>query len=62
MNAFVVEHWVSCSRFTVLVATDERGVVLRKGSAPLVARFAGQPLKNLLGWARSLGGFRYELL
>jgi hypothetical protein len=55
-----VQHWVSCSRFTVLVETDERGIITR--AAPIVRRFEHQPLANLLRWARSLGGFIYELL
>lgn len=56
----MVIHWVSCAKFTVRVETDERGVVT--GGAPLVRKFKGQPLKNLLAWARSLGGFQYEVL
>ena len=55
-----VKHWVSCLRFTVMVETDVRGIVT--GGAPIVRRFQGQPLKNLLAWARSLGGFQYEVL
>jgi hypothetical protein len=55
-----VKHWVSCTRFTVLVETDERGVIV--GGAPIVRRFIGQPLHALLKWARYLGGFRHELL
>jgi len=47
-------HWISCRRFTVAVRTDERGVIV--WAAPIVRVFIGQPLENLLGWARRQGG------
>lgn len=60
MRSSMRHHWVSCAKFTVRVDTDERGIVT--GGAPLVRKFKGQPLKNLLAWARGFGGFRYEVL
>jgi hypothetical protein len=56
----MVMHWVSCERFTVRVDTDESGRIA--WAAPVVRKFTGQPLANLLRWARGLGGLRYELL
>jgi hypothetical protein len=54
------EHWISCLKFTVRVTTDDEGKIVK--AAPLVRKFIGQPLANLLRWARSLGGFAYEVL
>lgn len=44
-----VKYWVSCSRFSVQVNTDERGTII--WAAPIVRRFIGQPLGNLVRWA-----------
>jgi hypothetical protein len=55
-----VSHWVSCVKFTVQVDTNAQGVITR--AAPIVRKFEGQPLANLLRWAKGLGGLRYELL
>lgn len=54
-----MKHWISCSKFTVLVETtpDEKIAM----AAPIVFKFRGQPLENLLRWARRLGGFRHEI-
>jgi len=54
----MTRHWISCDRFTVAVTTDERGRVVE--AAPVVRRFLGQPLYNLLRWADSLGGLQHE--
>jgi len=56
----MAKHWISCNAFTVLVETNEGDVITR--AAPIVRRFEGQRLGNLLKWAASLGGFRYERL
>ena len=42
--------WISCPEFTVLVETDESGVIRK--AAPIVRRFIGQPLANLQRWKR----------
>lgn len=55
-----MKHWISCVRFTVQVNTDERGTIV--WAAPVVRRFVGQPVANLLAWARKLGGMRHEKL
>jgi hypothetical protein len=54
------KHWISCNKFTVEVETDARDVVIR--AAPIVRRFQGQPLANLLSWASDLGGLKHEVL
>jgi hypothetical protein len=56
----MTRHWISCARFTVEVETDTRGMITR--AAPIVRKFQGQPIGNLLNWARELGGFRHEVL
>ena len=53
-----MKHWVSCARFTVLVVTDERGII--RDAAPIVRKFVGQRIDALLVWARGLGGLKTE--
>jgi hypothetical protein len=53
-------HWVSCTAFTVRVETDAGGRIT--WAAPIVRKFVGQPLANLLRWAGSRGGLRHEEL
>ena len=55
-----MKHWVSCTKFTVQVDTDERDIIV--WAAPIVRKFSGQPLGFLLRWAKGLGGLRCELL
>ncbi len=54
-----VAHWVSCSRMTVRVVT-ENGVIVE--AAPAVRGFLGQPLWNLKLWFRKFGGLQVEKL
>jgi hypothetical protein len=49
-----MRHWVSCSKFTVQVNTDANDKII--WAAPIVRKFVGQPLANLLSWAMTLGG------
>jgi hypothetical protein len=56
----MTRHWISCTRFTVEVETDARGIVTK--AAPIVRKFQGQPLVNLLKWASELGGLKHEIL
>ena len=49
-------YWFSCSRFTVQVDTDGNGTIV--GAAPIVRKFVGQPVRNLIRWARAMGGLR----
>ena len=41
------DWWVSCPQFTVWARTSN-GIIL--DSAPIVRRFIGQPLTNLIRW------------
>lgn len=52
-----MKHWVSCRLFTVRVITT-RGIVT--SAAPIVAKFKGQPLDNLLRWAARQGGLIHK--
>jgi hypothetical protein len=52
-----VTYWISNRVFTVRVeATD--GVITE--AAPIVRKFLGQPIDNLLNWARRQGGLIVE--
>lgn len=44
-------YWVSCRDFTVRVDVDDAGVI--RQAAPIVRKFIGQPLSNLLTWKRN---------
>lgn len=44
--------WVSCPVWTVQVNTAD-GIIL--STAPVTRRFVGQPLANLVRWARTFG-------
>ena len=56
----MTRHWISCTRFTVLVHTDKAGVITY--AAPIVRKFQGQPLSNLLSWAEDFGQFKHEVM
>jgi len=45
--------WVSCHKFTVKVCIRDERII---DAAPIVRRFKGQPLDNLLSWMKSVGG------
>lgn len=47
--------WISCLKFTVQVNVKD-GVIVN--AAPVVTKFKGQPLSNLLRWAAKLGGLQ----
>ena len=55
----MTRHWISCHLFTVSVATDSDNRIVE--AAPIVRRFLGQPLANLLHWARTRGGFLHHV-
>jgi len=42
---------------TVLVITDEACVIT--DAAPIVRRFIGQPIDNLVNWMKRQGGFLF---
>lgn len=50
-------HYISCSKFTVRVYTNERGTIYQ--AAPIVKRFIGQPILNLLLWSKKFGNFKH---
>jgi hypothetical protein len=52
-----MKHWISCAICTVLVTTGANGIIVK--AAPMVRRFLGQPLDNLLKWAVKQGGFQH---
>jgi hypothetical protein len=56
----LVRHWVSCAAFTVQVNTTPEGIIV--WAAPIVRKFTGQPLDNLLRWAGARGGLRHEVM
>lgn len=51
-----MKHWISCSKLTVRVLTRD-GIII--SAAPIVAKFKGQPLANLLRWAEKFGGLKH---
>jgi hypothetical protein len=55
-----IRHWVSCRAFTVRVHTTPEGMIV--WAAPVVRKFTGQPISNLLAWAAAKGGLRHELM
>jgi hypothetical protein len=50
-------HWISTESFTVMVKTDWNKIVF---AAPLVRRFLGQPVGNLLNWSIPFKGLRHH--
>jgi hypothetical protein len=51
--------WLSTESMTVQVIT-ENGVIV--DAAPIVQKFKGQPLSNLIGWMKRQKGFRSHLI
>lgn len=52
--------WLSTEKMTVYVETDANDRIIN--AAPIVNRFIGQPLDNLLGWLSRQGGLRKSRL
>jgi len=52
-----VVWWVSSRRMTVQVESNRTTGVIVK-TAPVVRKFAGQPIHNLFKWMRQQGGFQ----
>jgi len=50
----MTRHWISCTAFTVRVVTDAQDKIVE--AAPIVKKFLGQPIANLLRWADARGG------
>jgi hypothetical protein len=49
----MITWWLSNSRMTVRVRTDDNHVIVE--TAPIVRKFRGQPLENLTRWLRRMG-------
>jgi len=47
--------WLSTERMTVLVDVDDSDMVVR--GPPIVRKFVGQPLTNLVRWLQKQPGF-----
>lgn len=56
----IARHWISCAKFTAEVGTDEYGTI--REAAPVVRKFIGQRLVDLLTWAAKFGGLKHEKL
>lgn len=52
-------YWLSSHRMTVGVSVVS-GLI--HTTAPIVSKFKGQPLKNLINWMSKQGGFKYDKL
>lgn len=55
-----MKYYVSCKKFTCYVETTNEGIILN--TAPILKRFIGQNLDNLLSWCKSFGERRIEVL
>jgi hypothetical protein len=59
------KYWISCCKFTVLVETSPGGKEAESEivwSAPMTSTFVGEPLINLLRWAKRFGGLQVKRL
>jgi hypothetical protein len=53
-------YWLSTVKMTVGVTTDASGIVVE--AAPIVRKFIGQPLDNLVRWLSKQQGFQVQEL
>ena len=51
------KHYISCSKFTVTVFTNEKGTIYQ--APKIVKQFICQPVKNLLCWSKKFGDFKH---
>lgn len=56
----MIRYWLSTTKMTVTVETDATGII--RTSPPIVRRFVGQPLTNLVAWLGRQPGFQYRRL
>lgn len=54
------KYWMSCDKFTIQIGVD--GLNYIQFAPPIVRKFKGQPLDNLIRWMTKLGGFQQEEL
>jgi len=47
-----VSYWITCNNLTFSVTTSNKIIV---DTAPIVSKFIGQPLSNLVGWLLGAG-------
>jgi hypothetical protein len=59
-KAVAYSYWLSCNNFTVKVSTDANDRVV--GGAPLIRKFIGQPMSNLVRFAGMFGGVKLARL
>lgn len=52
-------YWLSSKKMTVLVEVQDGRIIQ---AAPVVRKFIGQPVQNLIRWMRKQGGLRIEEL
>ncbi len=52
--------WLSTTRMTVLVECDEQDIIT--ATPPIVRKFIGQPIDNLIAWMKKQPGLRYMRL
>ena len=48
-------YWLSSKRMTVGVEVDDAGII--RQAAPIVRKFIGQPVENLVRWMSRQEGF-----
>ena len=51
--------WLSSNRMTVRVEVDQNQTIV--WAAPIVSKFVGQSLRNLLVWMQRQGGLRHQV-
>ena len=51
------KHYISCSKFTVRVYTNEKGTIYQ--APKIVKQFIGKSVRKLLYFSRDLGNFRH---
>ena len=52
-------YWLSSNKMTVIVDIDDDGIIVY--GSPIVRKFRGQPLVNLVNWLDRQGGLRLYL-
>jgi len=51
-------YWVSSKKMTISVDVDAEDIII--DTPPIVQKFKGQPLDNLIRWMKKQGGFRIK--
>lgn len=50
--------WFRCNKMTIYCESNDQDIIVL--AAPIVSKFIGQHIKNLVGWMKKLGGFRFH--